>query len=224
MRKKPESFASKIRKAAPGSEAITDAARVIKNGGVVVFPTRCLYGLGADAFNPDAVERIFEIKQRPSRKPILILIDHPDAVDKLVNSVPSVALQIMEKFWPGRVTIVFEAKDTLSPKLTAGTGKIGIRQCGHPVAAALVRAVGGPVTGTSANLAGEPGCASISELSPQVAEKAGMILDGGGLEGGRGSTVVDVTRGGQHKSDAGVPWTLLREGAVSEKAMMDVLL
>ncbi|RLC09568.1 MAG: threonylcarbamoyl-AMP synthase [Deltaproteobacteria bacterium] len=213
MNKKPKSFANKIRK----------AAHLIKDGGIVVFPTRCLYGLGADAFDTDAVERIFEIKQRPSQKPILILIDHQDAVKKLVQHVPRVASLIMEKFWPGKVTIVFEAKDSLSSSLTAGTGKIGIRQCGHPVAAALVRAVGGPVTGTSANIAGEAGCSRISDLSQRVGEKADLVLDAGPLEGGKGSTVIDVTSKSEHESGVMFPWTLLREGLVPEKSIIEIM-
>ena len=226
MNKKPKSFANKIRKADPGnpeSDAISEAAHLIKDGGIVVFPTRCLYGLGADAFNTDAVERIFEIKQRSSQKPILILIDHQDKVETLVRHVPRVASLIMEKFWPGKVTIVFEAKDSLSSSLTAGTGKIGIRQCGHPVAAAMVRAVGGPVTGTSANIAGEAGCSRISDLSQRVGEKADLVLDAGPLEGGKGSTVIDVTSKSRHESGVMFPWTLLREGLVPEKSIIEIM-
>lgn len=111
----------------PEPGIITEAAHVIRNGGVVVFPTRGLYGLGADAFNARAVNRIFYIKKRPINKPILVLIEDKNQLDRLVATVPPEATAIMERFWPGKVTVVFRAKEGLSADLTAGTKKIGVR-------------------------------------------------------------------------------------------------
>jgi len=201
----------KINPTNPDPDIIQEAAGVIRNGGVIVFPTRCLYGLGADAFNPAAVERIFKIKQRPAEKPILILIDDPKRLERLVTHISDAARAIMERFWPGRVTLVFDAGAEVPDTLTAGTGKIGIRLAGHPVAAALARAIQGPITGTSANLSGQPGCHQIEDLQPGVAEHLDLILDAGSLKGGRGSTVVDVT--------GEIP-RVLREGAVSEEEIL----
>ncbi len=218
-RKRPKSlsFPPDIRKIdpnAPDPEIIKYAARVIKNGGVAGIPTTCLYGLGADALNHEAVGRLFEIKQRPSRKPILALIHHPEILDMLVRKIPQSASRLMDAFWPGGITIVFDAIDALPASLTAGTGKIGIRCCGHPVARALAELVGGPVTGTSANLAGHPGCARISDFDAAMAEKLDVILDAGNLEGGVGSTVIDVT---------GEAPVILREGAVPAREIFMVL-
>jgi len=197
----------------PDPDMIQEASEIIRKGGVVGFPTRCLYGLGADAFNPDAVDRIFQIKQRPVEKPILILIDSPSQLERLVTHISGFANVIMKRFWPGRVTLVFDASAEVPDTLTAGTGKIGIRLAAHPVAAALARAIQGPITGTSANISGCPGCYQIEDLQPAVTEQLDLILDTGPLRGGRGSTVVDVS--------GDIP-RVLREGAVSKRDILSI--
>jgi L-threonylcarbamoyladenylate synthase len=207
---------SNIIKVAPGNpapEAIRKAASVIKAGGIIAFPTRCLYGLGTDAYNAGAVKAIFSIKQRSAQKPVLILIDHIKQLERLVTHVSEFAADIMRQFWPGKVTLVFEAGDDVSPDLTGGSGKIGIRLPGHPVASALLKAVAGPITGTSANLSGSPGCHQISDLEPEVVHQLDLILDAGPLAGGRGSTVVDVT--------GEIP-RVLREGVVTEREILAI--
>jgi len=195
----------------PAAAAIMKAVAAVRAGGIVAFPTRCLYGLGADAFNAGAVERVFKIKQRSPHNPILILIDQPARLEALVSQVSPAAARIMDHFWPGRITLVFNASDAVPAYLTAGTGKIGIRLPGHPVAAALVQALQTPLTGTSANLSGSPGCRRIADLEFQIASKLDLILDAGALKGGRGSTVVDVTVD---------PPKILREGEVSAAEIM----
>jgi len=201
----------KINPENPDADMIQEAADIIRKGGVIAFPTRCLYGLGADALNPEAVEQIFKIKQRLAEKPILILIGDPIRLERLATHISDAAKAIMERFWPGKVTLVFDAGAEVPDTLTAGTGKIGIRLAGHPVAAALARAIQSPITGTSANVSGQPGCHQIADLQPGVAEHLDLILDAGPLKGGRGSTVVDVT---------GKVSRVLREGVVTEKEIL----
>ena len=208
------SYIRKINSQKPEPEIIAEAAAIIKQGGVVVFPTRCLYGLGADALDPHAVEKIIKIKQRPADNPILVLIHCRRQLDSLVANITPKAVAIMDTFWPGRVTLVFEAGDTLSNRLTAHTGKIGVRLAGHPVASALIKQVGSPVTGTSANLSGRPGCHQIQYLDPAIAKRVDLVLDAGMLEGGVGSTVVDVT------SDRP---QILREGQVTAEQILRIL-
>jgi len=198
----------------PEPELIKEAAGVIKQGGVIVFPTRCLYGLGADAMNPDAVERIIEIKQRPADNAILVLIHSKKQLEMLVEKIPPAANAIMEAFWPGRVTLVFDARDTLPGLLTAQTGKIGVRLAWHPVAAAMLRQVKDPVTGTSANLSGRPGCNRLPDMGRQIAGQVDLVLDAGTLQGGIGSTVVDVTE---------EPPRILREGQVTADQILGSL-
>ena len=204
----------KIDHANPRPDLISEAALIIKSGGVISFPTRYLYGLGADAFNADAVDRIFKIKQRPYNKPLLVLVDKQKDLTRLVRNVPSVATHIMERFWPGEVTIVFEAKDSLPENLTGGTDRIGVRMPEHPVALALTNSVKGPITATSANITGRGGCSRVQDLDPLIADKLDLILDAGPLKGGIGSTVIDVTVD---------PPKILREGAVSSKVILAAL-
>jgi len=198
----------------PQPELIREAVRIIHNGGVVAFPTRCLYGLGVNALSAQAADKIFKIKQRPYDKPLLILINRREDLTEWVKYIPPLAEHLMNSFWPGRVTIVFEAKTALPAKLTAGTGKIGIRLPGYKVAAALVDALGGPITGTSANLSGEAGYTCCSEFHSSIVDKLDLILDAGPLKGGRGSTVVDAT--------TGTP-LILRVGEVTAKEINRVL-
>ena len=204
----------KINHEHPEPEFIQSAGTVINEGGIIAFPTRCLYGLGADAFNTNAVDRVFKIKQRPTQKPILILIDQRIQLERLVAHASSAAFCIMDHYWPGGVTLVFKAGDAVPRYLTAGTGKIGIRQPGHPVAAALIRSLGRPITGTSANLSGESGCCRLGDLNPQLIRQLDAALDAGPLKGGSGSTVVDVT--------GDIP-RILREGEISATELLTVI-
>jgi L-threonylcarbamoyladenylate synthase len=190
---------------APDSAVIARAAGIITGGGVLIFPTQSLYGLGANALDRKAVNRIFEIKERPAGKPLLVLIDGISQLDSLVEETSSAARRIMASCWPGGVTLVFRAKPDLPVNLTAGTGKIGIRLPLHPVARELVRLAGAPITGTSANLSGQIGCSRISDIEPPLRDRVDMILDAGPLKGGPGSTVVDITVS---------PPRILREGLV----------
>jgi L-threonylcarbamoyladenylate synthase len=164
--------------------------------------------------NPNAVERIIEIKQRPQDNPILVLIHSKKQLEMLVEKIPPHADAIMEALWPGRVTLVFDARGTLPGLLTAQTGKIGVRLPGHPVAAAMLGQVKGPVTGTSANLSGRAGCKRLSDMDPQITGQVDLVLDAGTLQGGVGSTVVDVTA---------EPPRILREGQVTAGQIMGSL-
>jgi L-threonylcarbamoyladenylate synthase len=204
----------KINPENPEPEIIKEAATIIRQGGVVVFPTRCLYGLAADARNPQAVDRVISIKQRPADNPILVLIDDRQRLKDLVTRVPPQAEVLMQTFWPGRLTLVFRALESLAPELTAGSGKIGVRIPGHPVALALAQQVGSAITGTSANLSGRPGCHCVADMDPQIIEAASLTLDGNALKEGVGSTVVDVTES---------PPRILREGQVSSSQIRKAL-
>ena len=137
---------------------MADAAARIRAGGIVAFPTRGIYGLAADPFNRTAVARLFEIKKRRPEKPILVLVRDEADILRLAAAVPPAARSLMTRLWPGGITLVLPARRDIPPELTAGTGTIGLRLPSHPVAAALAAAVGGPVTATSANFSGEPGC------------------------------------------------------------------
>lgn len=203
-----------VDKDAPNGETMDKAAAVIARGGLVVFPTSSFYGIGARAFDPEAVARVFRVKKRDPQKPLLILIASLADLGPLVRSVPSAAAALVEAFWPGSLTLVFEAAGRLPSNLTGRTGKIGIRLASHPVALRLVQAVGSPITGTSANLSGKGGCREAALLDPQIRYQVDMVLDAGRLPGKKGSSVVDVTVR---------PPAVLREGAVSAEEIARVL-
>jgi len=190
------------------------AAGIISDGGVIIFPTQSLYGLGANALNQEAVDRIFKLKQRPADKPVLILIDRMSELDSLVRDIPPAAIRIMNACWPGGVTLVCHAAPGLPPNITADSGKIGIRIPLHPVARQLVWRAAVPVTGTSANLSGSPACATVMGIDVPVRRKVDMILNAGELKGGVGSTIVDVTTS---------PPTILREGLVPPYRILDAI-
>lgn len=143
--------------------------------------------------NVRAIDRVFQLKQRAADKPLLVLVAGSYDIEKLVQDIPEAAIKIMDSFWPGCVTIVFKAAASLPHNLLGQTGKIGIRVPGHPIARALVKAFGRPITGTSANLSGQAGCFRIDDFNPLLVEQLDLVLDAGPLKGGAGSTVVDVT-------------------------------
>jgi L-threonylcarbamoyladenylate synthase len=144
--------------------------------------------------NPEGYFQDFQDKNRPSAKPLLVLIKNQEALDALVQKIPPQARKLMKEFWPGKLTIIFPARQTLSPILTGNTGKIGIRLPGHPIALALAKLLDNPITGTSANLSGQPGIADIRNLDSTILDKVDLVLDAGPLLGGTGSTVIDVTQ------------------------------
>ncbi len=189
----------------PDPDLIAAAAETIRDGGMVVIPTRHLYGLAVDALNAAAVQKVFAVKGRPSDKPLLILVKSRAAVSAQVASIPPAARRLMDRFWPGRLTIVFQASDVLPAGLTGGSGKIGIRLPAHPVCRALVQQLPIPVTATSANLSGQGGCHRIEDLAPSLLEAVDMVLDAGPLPPGPGSTVVDATQ---------TPPLILRSGSL----------
>ena len=190
--------------------AVTKAADVINSGGVVAIPTESFYGLAVNPTDIKAIHRLFNVKKRGGDQPILILIPSVVNLDQYVIHVPEIARQLMNDFWPGGLTLIFEAKPNLPQELTAGTGKIGVRLSSHPVPTALAQAVDGPITGTSANISGQPACSNAKEVLQNLGEEVDLILDGGETAGGKGSTVLDVSVD---------PPGLLREGMVSREEL-----
>jgi len=198
----------------PDQEMVRRAATWINRGGLVVFPTSTFYGIGAQALNVHAVDRVFQVKERHKGNPLLVLIASLDELSPLVQSIPETAEALIKAFWPGGITLVFDAEDTVPPNLTGYTGKIGVRLASHPVAAALVKVVSGPITGTSANLSGKGGCTAVADLNGRIKDQVDLVLDAGQLAGVRGSTVVDVTT----KSPR-----ILREGVIRSDQIRKLL-
>jgi L-threonylcarbamoyladenylate synthase len=196
------------------SRGIQKAAQIILQGGLVAFPTETFYGLAGEAGNEAALEKIFRVKGREEGKPLLLLAADKSWLPGLVQEVPPLAERLIDGFWPGPLTLVFKASPQISPLLTANTGKIGIRVSSHSVARALVQAVGRPITGTSANLSGQPSTSSAQEVFQSLGKNLEAILDGGRTAGGRGSTVLDIS---------GPSPRIIREGAITGKELAPFL-
>ncbi len=196
------------------SKGIARASRIILQGGVVAFPTETFYGLGADAGDVVALQKVFQIKGREENKPLLLLVAGRTWVQDLVKKISPAAEALIERFWPGPLTLVFEASAHLPPILTANTGKVGLRASSHPVTQALVQAVGRAITGTSANLSGQASPSLAAQVSQALGKKVDAILDGGKTAGGLGSTVLDVS--------AVLP-KIIRQGAISQEELAPFL-
>lgn len=204
----------RIDPAAPDPELLAEAARRVVAGGVIVFPTRHLYGLGADALNPEAVGRVFALKGRSPAKALSVLVRDESMLTGLVREVPAAARLLMERFWPGRLTLVLAAAPGVPEALSGGQGTIGVRLPGHPVSRGVMARLEVPLTATSANRAGEPGAHTVDAVSEAIRAGVDLILDAGPLVPGVGSTVLDLTHGTAR---------VLREGAVSAAAIRAVL-
>jgi L-threonylcarbamoyladenylate synthase len=198
----------------PAEKDLAEALTVLKSGGVIAFPTETFYGLGADAENEKAVEKVYVIKGRTFTKPLPLIIGDPSHLDRYVKRIPETARILIADFWPGALTLVFEASAFVLPRLTGGTGKIGIRLSSHPIASRLSEMLSRPVTATSANLSGEKECSSIDDMGTPLKERVDAVVDGGQTPGGLGSTIIDVTTD---------PPALLREGAIPSSFIEDRL-
>lgn len=175
---------------------IDRAARAIREGNAVIFPTETVYGLGADALNPAAIERVFELKGRARDKPLSLGV--PDVETALTYTTPTDREhRFMEQFLPGPVTVIVERKAVVPDELTGGLDKVGIRIPDHEVALSLLREVE-PVTATSANVSGQQSAHVVEDIDPELREAVAAVLDAGETRGTE-STVVDVEAGRIHR-------------------------
>ena len=187
---------------APDAAALAEAAAILRTGGLVAFPTETVYGLGADATNPKAIERLNQVKGRPPDKPYSLHLYSAEQMRPYVSSVPAAAAALIERFWPGPLTVVVPGSD----------GKpVGFRLPDHPVARAFFKACGVPVAAPSANRSGSAPPTDAQEVLAALGDAVDCILDGGPTRLGRESTVVEVANG---RVD------IRREGAISKDAIL----
>jgi L-threonylcarbamoyladenylate synthase len=173
--------------------AFAKATTIMREGGVIAYPTETFYGLGADVRNERALEKLYAIKGRGFDKPISIIIGSRGDLKRFAREITPAAESLMDRFWPGGVTLLFLAAHDLSERLTALTGKIGIRLSSNPVATLLAQNLSGAITATSANRSGEGECVSALEVIRSLGESIDAVIDGGTTAGGKGSTIVDTT-------------------------------
>jgi L-threonylcarbamoyladenylate synthase len=178
---------------APAREALSVAATILRSGSLVAFPTESFYGLGANALDSRAVERVFAVKGRSESNPLLVLVDSVTMAERLVSDLPTGARDLMARHWPGALTLVLKAAAHVPNRLTGGTGTIGLRIPAHPLALALVRTAQLAVTAPSANPSGAPPPTSAAAVRAYFDGAVDLIIDGGATAGGAGSTVADCT-------------------------------
>ena len=193
---------------------IPEASTLVGRGGLVIIPTDTYYALGADPFQPAAVERIFSLKGRAPEKPILVLISEMDQAERCALVNVEYFDQLTEAFWPGPLTIILPGIESLPSRLTAGTGKIGLRLPGSPMAREIVRECGGALTGTSANLSGEKDPSLIEMIADRVLQAVDLVIDAGATPGQAPSTLIDLT---------GPTPEILRHGAIPQADLEKVL-
>jgi L-threonylcarbamoyladenylate synthase len=183
------------------------AIEILKDGGIVAFPTDTVYGLGGDVFNRKAAERIYKVKQRPRALPLPVLLADQAQLSAVADSVPEIAQFLMMLFWPGGLTLVVSRRASLPDIITAGSDKVAVRIPNHVVPLTLIHGLGVPLIGTSANISDGPSPITAEEVEQQLGSQVDLIIDTGGCPGGLESTVVDVT---------GETPAILRHGIVPE--------
>lgn len=197
----------------PSAEVINLAATVLRDGGIVVFPTETVYGIGASAHSCFGPNEIFDIKVRPMDKPLPWLVENDDALlDKYGIEVPGYAHNLAKAFWPGALTLVVKASDAVGKDFRAEDGTVALRSPDNEVVMELIQASGGPIIATSANTSGNPAPGTFEEVEERIIAAADLALDGGETLHQQASTVVDCT---------GAEPVILREGAIPAAAIME---
>ena len=185
---------------------IKTAVDVLEGGGVAAIPTDTIYGLAACAFDESAVMKVYELKGRPDGMALPLLLSDGSDAGQCAVDVPDEAWALMERFWPGALTLVLRKTDEVPDIVTAGMDTVALRVPDHPVPREIARLLGAPITGTSANLSGRPGLTNAAGVRREFGDSVDFVLDGGEAQGGVASTIVDMTQGEVR---------VLREGAVS---------
>jgi len=186
---------------------------VLKQGGIVAFPTDTVYGLGVVANLQSAIERVYQVKKRPLDMAFPLLLASNSQISEIAEVVPPVAWLLARKFLPGALTMVLPKSESVPDFVTAGNKTVAIRVPAHPVPVALVEGLGVPIVGTSANLSGLPSALTAAEVHSQFGDAIDMVINGGQCSGGKESTIVDVT--------GEIP-VVLREGAISREELRQV--
>jgi L-threonylcarbamoyladenylate synthase len=201
-----------IRISGPDNKAaLTGAVREIKRGGIAAFPTDTFYGLGVTFSDKDALTRLFELKGRPKDKPMPLIIGDVPMLSVVASPPDKIALRVIERFWPGPLTILFAAKTGLPDLITGRTGKVALRVPGRSFALDLARAVGYPITATSANVSGQPPARGPEEVIRYFGDTVGIVVDGGRAPGEKPSTIIDMS---------GASIRLVRQGVVPYEDIM----
>lgn len=190
-------------------------AEIIKNGGIVVFPTETVYGIGTNGLDKEAVERLYLIKERPLSKPISLLVSDFEMIERVAKNISEIEYKIMKKFFPGPLTIVLNKKDIVPDIVTSGGNTVGIRMPDEEITRKLIEYAGVPIAAPSANISGEPSGIDIKDIIKEFGDKVNYYIDGGKSKIGIGSTIVKVENNSIK---------ILREGSISKKEIENILI
>jgi L-threonylcarbamoyladenylate synthase len=204
----------KIDLSSPNKEVVEEIAAAILTGRLVVIPTDTLYGIAANSLDEGAIKKVYQIKERDLAKPILLLIHDKEQLIGLVKTIPEAGERLIRNFWPGPLTLIFEAAKKLSPSLLGNTSKIAFRQPNNLFLQLLLKETRVPITGTSANISGQPTLSNVKEIETLLGEGIDLIIDGGMGNTDKASSIVDVTS---------LPPTLIREGQIDRPTLEEVL-
>lgn len=198
----------------PDAAILAEAAEILKQGGLVAFPTETVYGLGGNGLDGSACKKIYEAKGRPSDNPLILHISQISELYPIVREIPETAKKLSDAFWPGPLTMIFPKSENVPAEATGGLDTVAVRFPSHPVAMALIRAAGLPIAAPSANASGKPSPTRASHVAFDLDGRIDMILDGGAAEWGLESTIVDVSV---------TPPMILRPGAITKEMMEEVV-
>ena len=205
---------SRITHTTEDEEIIKIAGEIIKKGGLVAFPTETVYGLGGDALNPDSSRKIYAAKGRPSDNPLIVHICKLEDINRIVSDFLDKAKRLADEFWPGPLTMVLPKSNTVPKETTGGLDTVAVRMPVDPIALSFIEAAGGYVAAPSANLSGKPSPTSSRYVEEDMNGRIDMIIDGGDVEIGLESTIVDMT---------GETPVLLRPGRITLEMLQEVL-
>ena len=191
------------------------SAEIIKNGGIVVFPTETVYGIGTNGLDKEAVERLYKIKERPLNKPISLLVSDYEMIEKVAKDISEIEYKIMKKFFPGPLTIILNKKDIVPDIVTSGGSTVGIRMPEEEITRKLIEYAGVPIAAPSANISGKPSGIDLQEIIKEFGDKVDYYIDGGKSKIGIGSTIVKVENNSIK---------ILREGSISKKEIENILI
>lgn len=194
---------------------LEQAAELIKQGKIVVFPTETVYGIGTNGLEEQAVKRLYEVKQRPLNKPISLLVANMEMVNLIAKDITEVEYRIMEKFFPGPLTIILKKKDIVPDIVTTGKDTVGVRMPSEEIARKLVEIAGVPIAAPSANITGEPSGTNLQEIKKQFENNVDFYIDGGNCEIGVSSTIVQVVDGKPQ---------ILRQGSITLEQINQIFL
>ena len=198
----------------PDIKVLEEAGWIIKEGGLVAFPTETVYGLGGDALNPDSSRKIYAAKGRPSDNPLIVHIAEFDDIYRIVKEVPETARKLAKAYWPGPLTMRFMKSEAVPDTTTGGLDTVAVRMPDNPIALAFIKAAGGYIAAPSANTSGRPSPTLAQYVAEDMEGRIEMILDGGQVGIGLESTIVDLTEG--------TP-TILRPGFITQEMLSEVL-